>query len=442
MRPTRRLIFTALALSVAALVPAALHAVGAERELALTESSWRIMLALVVSLALFDWMLVRRLPRLIITRSVTPNIPLNRVARVELDIEHGFGRRLIARVHDRHPEDTVCRDMPLIVPLRPNERSVVDYHVRPTRRGDLQFGSTEVLFPSPLGLWERKHRVGEPSLIRVYPDFAAISRYLEMVSDQQVSRLGIKLNQRRGEGLEFHQLRDYRPGDTSRQIDWKATSRRRKLTTKEYQEERDQQVLFAIDSGRRMRSLDGELSHFDHALNAMLLLSYVALRQGDAVGMLSFGASEHWVPMLRGVNSINALLNEIYDLESGPQAGDYVAMAEEIMRRQRRRALVVLMTNLREEDHDLVPALQLIRQRHVVLLANLRESVLDETLAKDPINFDEALRLAGTVHYVRKRRQIQSQYERHAHLTIDTRASDLPIEVVNSYWQVKRSGLL
>ena len=76
-----------------------------------------------------------------------------------------------------------------------------------------------------------------------------------------------------------------------------------------------------------------------------------------------------------------------------------------------------------------------------MLLANLRESVLDETLAKEPINFDEALRLGGTVHYVRKRRQIQSQYERHAHLIIDTRASE-PIEVVNSYLQVKRSGLL
>ncbi|MEE9253602.1 MAG: DUF58 domain-containing protein, partial [Pseudomonadales bacterium] len=268
MRPTRRLIFTALALTIAALVPATLNVAGIAEHAATTEALWRIMLALAVSIALFDWVLLRRLPPLKVTRSVTPNISLNRAAQVELDIEHGFGRRLIARIHDLHPEDVVCAEMPLIVPLHPNERSVIDYHVRPTRRGDLQFGSTELLLPSPLGLWERRHRTGEPSHIRVYPDFAAISRYLEMVSDQHVSRLGIKLNQRRGEGLEFHQLRDYRPGDTMRQIDWKATSRRRKLISKEYQEERDQQVLFAIDSGRRMRSQDGELSHFDHALNA------------------------------------------------------------------------------------------------------------------------------------------------------------------------------
>lgn len=442
MRPTKRLLLAAATLGVAALIPAAMNVAGVADQAATTQMLWRIMLALVVAASLFDWFLARRLPPLRVARSVTPNISLNRTARVALDIEHGFDRRLVARVHDHHPEDVACADMPLTVPLQPNERSVVDYHVRPTRRGDLEFGATEFLLPSPLGLWERRYRCGEPSQIRVYPDFTAISRYLEMVSDQHVSRMGIKLDQRRGEGLEFHQLRDYRPGDTLRQIDWKASSRRRKLISKEYQEERDQQVLFAIDSGRRMRSHDGELSHFDHALNAMLLLSYVALRQGDGVGMLCFGASEHWVPMLRGVKSINALLNETYDLETGPEAGDYVGLAEEIMRRQRRRALVVLMTNLREEDLDLAPALHLIRQRHVVLLANLRENVLDDTLANDPINFVESLRLAGTVQYVRKRRQVQTRYQHDAHLIIDARANELPIKVVNSYLQIKRSGVL
>lgn len=442
MRPTRRLVIIALVLSAAALIPAAMNVSYLEQQASLAESLWRIALALTVSVALFDWVLVRRTAPISIERRIRPNIPLNHPARVELCIDHGFTRRIVVQLYDQHPEDVACADMPIRVPLHPNEASIVDYHVRPTRRGNLQFGMTELLHPSPLGLWERRHRTGDVTRIRVYPDFSVISRYLELVGDQHVSRLGIKLNQRRGEGLEFHQLRDYRPGDSLRQIDWKATSRRRKLISKEYQEERDQQVLFAIDSGRRMRSHDGELSHFDHALNAMLLLAYVALRQGDSVGMLCFGAQEHWVPMLRGVNSINTLLNEVYDLHSGPEAADYVALAENIMRRQRRRALVVLMTNLREEDQDLIPALRLIRQRHVVLLANLRESVLDEALDVDPVNFAEALTLAGTVHYIRKRRRVQRIYERDAHLTIDTRASELPIKVVNSYWQVKRAGIL
>ena len=442
MRPTRHLVIITLTLTAIALIPAAMHVNYLEQQAELAQSWWRIALALAVSLALFDWVLARRIGPIEVERRIRPNIPLNHPARVELSIHHGFGRRVIAQLYDEHPDDAVCTDMPITVPLHPGETSVVDYHVRPTRRGNLEFGTTQFLLPSPLGLWERRYGAAGRTSIRVYPDFSVISRYLEMVSDQHVSRLGIKLNQRRGEGLEFHQLRDYRAGDSLRQIDWKATSRRRKLISKEYQEERDQQVLFAIDSSRRMRSHDGELSHFDHALNAMLLLAYVALRQGDAVGMLSFGAREHWVPMLRGVNSINTLLNEVYDLHTGPEAGDYVALAEDIMRRQHRRALVVLMTNLREEDQDLIPALQLIRKRHVVLLANLRESVLDATLDTDPVNFAEALTLAGTVHYVRKRRQVQRQYEREAHLTIDTRASELPIKVVNSYWQVKRAGIL
>ena len=90
---------------------------------------------------------------------------------------------------------------------------------------------------------------------------------------------------RRGEGLEFHQLREYREGDSQRQIDWKATSRSGQLISREYQDERDQQIMLLIDCGRRMRAQDDELSHFDHVLNAALLLAYVGLRQGDAVGL-------------------------------------------------------------------------------------------------------------------------------------------------------------
>jgi uncharacterized protein (DUF58 family) len=432
----------AAAFGAAALIPAALQVNFLDQQTTFADALWRMAFAVAFSITLIDWILVRHLPDVTVSRHMRPNIPLNRAARVELRIDHGFTGRIVAQLYDHFPANVACSDMPITVALHPGERTIVDYHVRPTRRGDLRFGETDLLLPSPLGLWERRRSVGQETEIRVYPDFSAIARYLEMVSDQHVSRLGIKLHQRRGEGLEFHQLREYRAGDSLRQIDWKATSRRRELISKEYQEERDQQILFAMDSGLRMRSQDGELSHFDHALNAMLLLAYVALRQGDAVGMLSFGAREHWVPMLRGVNSINTLLNEVYDLHSGPQAGDYVALAEEIMRRQRRRALVVLMTNLRSEDQDLLPALKLIRQRHVVLLANLRESVLDEAIDMEPLTFEESLTLAGTVHYVRKRRQIQRQYERESHLTIDTRASELPIKVVNSYWQVKRAGIL
>ena len=332
--------------------------------------------------------------------------------------------------------------MPRTLKLAAGEKAELEYSLTATRRGDARFGYVVCLLRSPFGFWQRKISLGERHNVRVYPDFAVISNYLELVSDQHSIRMGIKLTQRRGEGLEFQQLREYRDGDTIRQIDWKATSRRQALISREYQEERDQRVLFMIDSGRRMRTRDGVLSHFDHALNGMLLLAYVALRQGDSVALKLFGSERKWVPAQRGVASVNLLLNEVYDLHTGTEAADYISAAEEVMTRQRKRTLVVLMTNLREEDADLLPALKLLRQRHVVILANLRERVLDTTVQHQPMGFEEALRVAGTFRHLAQRQQYQTQCLPLAHMVLDCTPHELPVRIVNAYWQIKRSGKL
>ena len=122
--------------------------------------------------------------------------------------------------------------------------------------------------------------------MRVYPNYSTISKLLAFEVDNKLQLTGVRMSRRRGEGIEFHQLRDYRDGDSLRSIDWKATARMRRLIAREYQDERDQQIVFMLDAGRHMLAKDAELSHFDHTLNAMFLLSYVALRQGDAAGVV------------------------------------------------------------------------------------------------------------------------------------------------------------
>jgi uncharacterized protein (DUF58 family) len=402
----------------------------------------RIAIAGVVSVVVFDVVLARRTPALEVRRHLPHNLPVNRSTEVALVIGNPGDASVTGVLFEHYPDGVEVEGLPAVVALAPGTSLTVAYRVRPLERGDLEIASSELLLRSPLGLWERKHRIGEQQSVRVYPDFAVIARYLALVTDQHAVRLGIKLVQKRGEGLEFHQLREYRTGDALRQIDWKATSRRRELISREYEEERDQHVVFVIDSGRRMRSRDGALSHFDHALNATLLLAYVALRQGDDVSALAFGARRQWVPRLSGVGSINQLLNAVYDLHSGPYASDYVAAAEDVMSRQRKRALVVLMTNLREDEDDLAPALRLMRRRHLVVVANLREPVLDETMGQEIIEFDDALRVAGTAHYLARRADTHKALGRDAHLLIDTVPAELPVRVVNAYWQVKRAGAL
>ncbi len=145
-------------------------------------------------------------------------------------------------------------------------------------------------------------------------------------------------------------------------------------------------MLLLIDCGRRMRADDrtGGIgsSHFDQVLNAVMLLSYVALKQGDAVGALTFGTppgDQHWFAPRKGATTLNALMGELYAVQPSPTHSDYLSAARDLLSRFRKRALVVLITNFRDEDsHEFSQAVSLLRTRHLVLTASLRERVVRE----------------------------------------------------------------
>jgi len=248
---------------------------------------------------------------------------------------------------------------------------------------------------------------------------------------------------RRGEGMEFHQLREYRQGDALRAIDWKATARTGRLISREYEEEKDQRVLLVVDCGRRMASKDGELSHFDHTLNAALLLAHVALRQGDAVGMLTMGGVGRYCEPRKSVGAIHAILNQAYDIEPTLAVPDYQQAARDVMARERRRSLVVLLTNLRDEDDEsLASALGLLRTRHLVVLASLREAILGRALTARVDSFDRAVTHAAAADYLAGRERAFRRLGNAGAVTLDVEPEQLPIALVNRYLGLKREGRL
>jgi uncharacterized protein (DUF58 family) len=215
------------------------------------------------------------------------------------------------------------------------------------------------------------------------------------------------------------------------------------LISREYQDERDQQIFFMIDCGRRMRSQYDDLTHFDHSLNAVLLLSYVALRQGDAVGLMSFGGDRRWLPAKNGINSINSILNQVYDLHPTTQASDYTSIARDFVGRQRKRSLVVLVTNLREDfSDDVWHALQLLRKRHLVLLVSLREKVLDDIMEKPIDSFHESLTYSAAHNYLEMRKDTVKRIRKMGVHTIDVYPSKLSPNLINAYLEIKLSHQL
>ncbi|OQX40299.1 MAG: hypothetical protein B0D88_08730, partial [Candidatus Sedimenticola endophacoides] len=376
-------------------------------------------------------------------REVRGSIPVGVWSPVTLRIENPLERRLRVSVHDHHPPGFAVEGLPGRVELPGGHGARVRYRVRPHARGDGHFDGIDLVTRSPLGLWLRKHHAALPGTLRVYPNFRAISHYTLLATDHQLSQIGVRQRQRRGQGNDFHQLREYRAGDSLRQIDWKASSRHRRLISREYQDERDQQILFMLDCGRRMRHREEAGGHLDQALNAMLLLAYVAAEQGDAVGFHAFGGVRRWYPPAKGGAVVRQLITHTYDIEATLEAADYMEAARELLPLQRRRALIVLITNSRDEDsEDLLGAVRLLARRHLVVVADLREAVIDRCLESPVGDLDSALRFHGLSDYLAARGRNHEQLRHQGALVMDLLARQLPVALVNQYFTVKSSGRL
>ena len=404
---------------------------------------WLAVAGALFAIAAFDAWEGRRIAAPQVTRRLPNALALGVRTEVVLRLRNTAGRAVQGELHDHHPPTLEAEGLPQPFVLPKGGWSEIRYQVRPLARGEARFERPELRLTSPLQLWQVTRYVGEASDVRVYPNFRALAKYTLLATDNRLSQIGVLQVRRRGEGTEFHQLREYRQGDPQRAIDWKATARTARLIAREYEEEKDQRVLLVIDCSRRMASKDDALSHFDHTLNAALLLGHVALRQGDAVGMLTMGGVQRYLEPRKSIGAVHAMLNRVYDLEPTLAVPDYDQAARDVMRHVRRRALVIILTNLRDEDDEtLLPGLNLLRTRHLVVLASLREAIIGRALSTRVDSFDRAVTHAAAADYLAERERVFRRIGAAGVISLDVEPERLPIALVNRYLDIKREGRL
>ncbi len=340
--------------------------------------------------------------------------------------------------------------MPLRFAVGPGERETLEFSLTPTARGLKCFEAGQLRLRSILGLLDCNLRVGPRESRRVFPDFKRQASLAWLATDQRLAELGIKNVRRRGAGTDFDQLTDYRAGDPVRHIDWKATLKHGRPIARVFQDERDQSVLFMLDCGRRMRADDTQsgigASHFDQSLDALMLLTFVALASGDAVGAMTFGTpagqEKRFAPR-KGRQTLNELMAQLGDVEPSPMFSDYLEAAADVVRRQRKRGLVVLITNCRDEDSvELLAALRLLRSRHVVVVANLREQIVG-AMAAQPLSRPESVfEVAAALDYEQRRRDMLRRLAAGGAVLIDCEPRSLGVELVKRYTVLKRTGAI
>ena len=404
---------------------------------------WLTCLGVLIVFATADAVLALRLPVPTARRQAPGSLPVGVEHDIAIRLANNAKHTLQLDVFDLHPPQITVTGLPQAITLQASGWSELRYQLTPIERGDIQFDRIQLRLRSPFGLWRVQRNSGEPESVRVYPDFAKLTSFALMATDHRLSQIGVLQRRRRGEGMDFHQLREYREGDVQRQIDWKASARMQRVISRDYQDERDQQIVLLLDCGRRMAARDDALSHFDHVVNSALLLAYVGLRQGDAVGLLTMSGPARWLAPRKSRATVNTILNGVYDLQPTIAASDYHLAALDLMQRVRKRALVVVLSNLRDEDDDtLAPALQLLRSRHLVLFASLRENILSRALTSRADNFDRAITHAAVADYLHSRSRMFRRMEGMGAICVDVEPEQLPIALVNRYNEIKRSGRL
>jgi uncharacterized protein (DUF58 family) len=417
-------------------------------------ASWIAFAALLTLLVVTTWDYVASLhawrqSAARMTRRLPSAFALGVKRQVDLAItaERGAAR---CELYDHADSSLLTQGQPIRLTLSAGRRLESAYSVTPTRRGQISFAPADVRIRSRWGLCELLDRLGTTDVRRVYPDFAQVARYAWLAGDRRLQEIGVKTYQQRGQGTDFKQLSEYRVGNAVRHLDWRATLRLGKPIVREFQDERDQCVMLLVDCGRRMRADDrGErigATHFDQVLNAVMLLTYVALKQGDAVGAMTFGTppgEQRSVAPRKGVQTLNALMGHLYDVQPTLTHSDYVAAAQELLRRQRKRALVIVITNFRDEDStELGQALRLLRSRHLVLVASLRERIVGELMAQPLNSGDAAIDVASAHLYEQSRRDAFHRLAARGGLIVDAEPERLGVELVNRYHALKRAGTI
>jgi uncharacterized protein (DUF58 family) len=360
------------------------------------------------------------------------------------------------RLFDLYPPSMDTGAFPIRLPRRSLRSGSAEftYTLIPRERGPWLFPGMEFLYTSPLCLWRFKDLCDFQTRGKTFPDFKKIAAgsALRGVLEEQ----GFQKIRRRGQGLEFRDLREYQEGDPIRSIDWRATARQRsssglwRFIVRDYQEEQDQQVLCILDTGFRLRRDD-----FDAALRGTMLLAYTALKHGDAAAMMSFGAMERWVPPHKGLRYFSVIMNQLYDLRSSSAPSSPFSALENALASLRRRTFIVLISNFREEDGlSLSWILPRIRRKHLLLLVSFHEAEAERLARRTsaelfpPSGFppgslpEAALESAAAFSYLASRKRLYQSWEHQGLLTLEASAEHFSSTLVNRYLELKRSGKL
>lgn len=396
--------------------------------------------------AFADYFFSRQTDGLSIERRFAKRFAIGDPNDVTLKVRNDTGRTLSLRIKDEHPPEMRIVDArEASFTVERGTEAEFTYSVTPPKRGRYKFGGTVVRFRSRLGLVWCQKKLGEPTAVKVYPDMRR-AREMELKAVGANSYLAIQRRSvRRGEGREFESMRDYVRGDELRHISWTTTARRAKLTTRQYQIERDQTIIIALDAGRLMTGRIGNETKFDTAIHATLALVSAAARGGDNCGIAVFGRKvKKFLPPKKSIGHIDGILEALHDLEPEMIEPSYSRAFQFIAANSKKRSFVIILTDLidKESSAELINSLKLLRPTHLPLVVTIGDRDLNSTVSAVPSNLREVFVQSAAEEIIHHRDSALRQVETMGGLALDVTTQTLAPRLLETYLKVKERGLL
>lgn len=405
----------------------------------------------VLALAVVDW---RRAPRpagLAVDRDLPSVVGLDQTDEVVWTVRNPTGRVLRVALADELAPSLRADDrrVALVVPARGRARART--RIRPGRRGRFTPEGLTVRVEGPWRLVVRQARRELADTLRVYPPFRSRAEAELRIERARILEVGLRSAQGRGGGTEFDTLREYGPDDEFRRIDWAATARSRTAIVRTYRAERNQTVLVLLDTGRVMAGVVeggegiGSIPRLDHALDAVMMLTVVSTRLGDRAGLVAFADEvRRVVAPSHQRGQLTRVTEAMYDLEPRLVESDYRGAFAETLGRFRRRALLVVLSELAPQavTETLLPALPMVARSHLVLVAGVRDPAVDRWAHAVPTEAGTAYRKAAAVQALAERRAVVARLRGLGATVIDAVPGRLAPELADAYLKVKATGRL
>ena len=366
-------------------------------------------------------------------------------SEIEITLTNSSRKGIYATIIDTVPLQLTEVPASLRLRVGANDEPSVTYRVCPTKRGDAKLDACYLRYQSVLRIAERWVSAPLQQTVRIYPNLEEAKRYsMYLLRSRQIA-LEKRHTRVRGIGREFESLREYQLGDEYRDICWTAAARRAKLVTRVYQMERSQTVWIVIDSGRLMRARVGGLSKLDQAVNSALSLAQVALYSGDRVGLVAYGrAIRQQLPAAKGSAHLRQFIEQLAMVREEGSEADHLQMAGRLLTDQKRRSLIVWLTDLAETamTPEVIEAASLMMPRHLVLFVVIGQPDLGELAGRTPQTESEMYRVAAAQEMVHRRELLLAQLRERGALALEVTSGEVSPVLVNAYLQIKERNQL